>query len=171
MKKSRKDLIFKLYNEVSSEVGKELKKEFPKLFKEKPLEVGKWYKHDRFLQLYNGNFGNDVTYGFREDGSFCDKMGFHDYDKRTLATDKEVEIALIKESKNRGFKEGVSFNCVVNLRKGFYGDLIYCQLINGLYSDKTEDGEWLFYNGKWATVIETITKEQAEKELGKTILN
>ena len=29
----------------------------------------------------------------------------------------------------------------------------------------------MFYNGKWATIIETITKEQAEKELGKTIID
>jgi hypothetical protein len=34
------------------------------------------------------------------------------------------------------------------------------------------DGGCVFKEGKWAKIIkETITKEQAEKELGKTILN
>ena len=29
----------------------------------------------------------------------------------------------------------------------------------------------IYSKGKWAEIVETITKEQAEKELGKTILN
>ena len=34
------------------------------------------------------------------------------------------------------------------------------------------DGHGFLYSGsKWAEIVDTITKEQAEKELGKTILN
>ena len=45
------------------------------------------------------------------------------------------------------------------------GNLCSCNDSDGYFGT-------IFQKGKWAEIIkETITKEQAEKELGKTILN
>lgn len=76
------------------------------------------------------------------------------------------EKFLIKEAKKRGFKDG-NFKCLIqhtcNNGKGY--------IYNGgnLYLN----GQCLFSKySKWAKIIiETITKEQAEKELGKTIID
>ena len=157
MKQSKKDLIIELHSAVRGERSRELEKEFPALFKGKALEVGKWYKHRRFLHFYNGGFGDYVTYGFREDGSFCDKMGFHNYDSRVLATDIEVETALIKEfeKNNKPFKNyALNNNIFEGCLFGWNGN---------------EPTTKLFDNGKWATIIETITREEAEKLLGRII--
>ena len=80
---------------------------------------------------------------------------------------KEVEQALIKEAKKRGFKKGVRFTCLYNK---FIVDDCHPMLCSEGYL--WIKGGCVFRDGKWATIIkETITKEQAEKELGKTILN
>jgi len=151
---------------------------FPKLFKETKSLTG-WHKW----------IGNNKAIGFisKEPTSDCYVFDYltnddtNDYDslhKSYLipATDKEVEDALIKEAKKRGFKRGVAFTnspfldclksevytlCNEVSNRGYKYDY------GKLYFD-----EWtLFSNGKWATIIETITKEQAEKELGKTIVD
>jgi len=67
----------------------------------------------------------------------------------TLATDKEVEQALIKEAKKRGFKKGVYSKCLWNkitkkLEQG------------GFHNDRNElwfCGAHIFDNGKWAEII------------------
>jgi hypothetical protein len=170
MKERTKDLIKELHECVNYNRSLEIEKEFPELFKEDALVVGKWYKTNGLLQKFLGKFGNDSTYGFRRNGVYSASMGFHNDDTHDLATDKEVEEALIKEAKKIGFKEGVCFIPangikVVKMasedRWGFTseGKLLFCN-----YS--------VFENGFWAIIIkQTITKEQAEKELGKTILN
>jgi hypothetical protein len=164
MKQSRKEFIKNLHSEVSSGFKIVIEKEFPKLFKEDALVVGKWYKSSDCLFNYQEDLS---VYGFfTNEGWTSGGWRWSDTSVR-LATDKEVEEALIKEAKKRGYKHG----CVVSNNK--YG---HCSINkNGFY---TFDGElWLgdcslTNNGVWAEIIkETITKEQAEKELGKTILN
>ena len=177
MKQSRKDLIFKLYNEVSSELGKELKKEFPQLFKVKPLEVGKWYNAgDRYLVCIDSVNGYKASiHGFK-DGNWFEVEAFqaiNGYSKLTQSTDKEVETALIKEAKKRGFKKSSKVKCLEDGKICTVKEMKFSLESNALWVKQYEKGCWckLFNNGKWATIIETITKEQAEKELGKTILN
>jgi len=72
-----------------------------------------------------------------------------------LATEQEVTEALTKEAVKRGFNY-----------KG------YClTLDNYFYGDNGNRLEEVFSNGFWATAfIPTISKEQAEKELGKKII-
>ena len=71
-----------------------------------------------------------------------------------LATDQEVETALIKEAKKRGFKEGVTIKCLNN---NFHNTYKLKSTFNDLY---IEDGDlWfgteeIFINGKWAEIIE-----------------
>ena len=179
MKESRKEFIKKAHSAACSEWKKNIEKEFPKLFKEYALVVGKWYKSRSCLFNYQKQ-GN--VYGFFTDGGWNNGGWSWDDTSAKPATDKEIEEALIKEAKKRGFKEGVKFiklgNGVVQTVDG----LPYFQA--GRVAVESPKTEWsrvykggssnpsIFEYGKWAEIIkETITKEQAEKELGKTILN
>jgi len=192
MKKSRKEFIIKGHAAACSEWKANIEKEFPKLFKKDELEVGKWhldgYKDDKFLICLTRLEGNlYYGYGFDSDGKWVDDNGdfwgnaYNDITRP--ATDKEVETALIKEAKKRGFKEGVKFKGLRFNRESTFEEWSlssdreykkYSSHINGLnFRDSTHGVfELLFINGKWADIIiETITKEQAEKELGKTIID
>lgn len=84
------------------------------------------------------------------------------------ATEEEVFKALEKEAINRGFKDGVTF---VNL----FNNLKYTARNNCFKYLKTGelviDNNTIFHNGKWAEIIETITKSEAEKQLNKTIID
>jgi hypothetical protein len=178
MKESRKEFIKKAHSAASNEWKKNIEKEFPKLFKKDDLVIGKWYKHysSRINYLVcsidgmnaygfmNGNYYEDLLFGSQRLNEGC-----------VSATDKEVEEALIKEAKRRGFKKGVRVDRV-NLSDDYNpNNELKEDTINTI--ELFSDGYlWvsnilIYDDGKWATIVETITKEQAEKELGKTILN
>jgi len=151
------------------------------------LEVGKWYKNKGCIACFEGN-GAD-GYGFNRknewrgkgsqwfkgsDGSYIFE-GYLLFKDWTLATDKEVEEALIKEAKKRGFKEGV---CINNVMNGMLGNIkegvefsynnvtnrLY--LIDCVYDNKANYGSsavnnkyTIFNNGKWAEIIEDKVPE------------
>ena len=172
MKESRKKFIKKAHSHACDLYKSRIEKEFPKLFKEDALVVGKWYKSKiavfrvtslvplKSYGVYSGKWGNefytDVTTKYRP------------------VTDKEVEEALIKEAKNIGYK-----NVKINNLESIGNVLLNhhsCISSDCYYYNVSENALWfmgrlIFWNGKWAEIVETITKEQAEKELGKTILN
>ena len=194
MKKVRKDLIKRLHDGAWSGIKKEIEKEFPKLFKEDALVVGKWYKYPEFenwkLLITDNTKGKEKGVGFN-----CSEIWMKDWltnggdelSSLIPCSDKEVEEALIKEAKKRGF-----FN-IGNIFKSCFDDnnevrdiskydsstdIDYYYVVrdglrsNGLNTFSKFCSNPLIYQfGKWATIVETITKEQAEKELGKTILN
>ena len=192
MKESRKEFIKKAHSAACSEWKENIEKEFPKLFKEDALEIGKWYKHySGGLNYLVCSVGNRIAYGFM-DGEYATGLLFGN-ERLTQgcvpATDKEVEEALIKEAKKRGF-----FN-IGNIFKSCFDDNNEARTISkydsstdiDYYYDKADNAlrsnglntyfkfcsnPLIYEKGKWAEIIkETITKEQAEKELGKTILN
>ena len=185
MKESRKEFIKKAHSAACSEWKENIEKEFPKLFKEDALVVGKWYINIDGLKCLH--FVTKITdskeyfaYGFSFSNEWKNNKGFgsvNDYTNKNFrpATDKEVEEALIKEAKKRGFKEGVRIkskwmtNISANNLNGkfvFDNKFELCAEANRLMKYT------IFEKGVWAEIIkETITKEQAEKELGKTILN
>ena len=173
MKESRKEFIKKAHSAACSEWKENIEKEFPKLFKEDALVVGKWYKRKEDSRLWfvtHIKNGCSYGYGFDYSGYWADEYkGFNYSLELNKATDKEVEEALIEEAKNRGFKEGVEFKSMNNkfsvLDESFRYQEINKNTLDafGCYN--------IFQEGKWAEIVETITKEQAEKELGKTILN
>ena len=161
------------------EINKAERKQLKQQLKDLPvLEVGKWYVYrDKYGQdsiaFYNGN--NNETYGFNCSGEFQDKAywfsswsGVSENDW-IPATDKEVETALIKEAKKRGFKEGVDFESdgeVWTLKGNI--DFKYRNNILNMWSDTSEtkaDGyisegkgfEPIFMEGKWAEIIEPKT--------------
>ena len=185
MKDSRKEFIKKAHSAACSDWKQNIEKEFPKLFKKDDLVVGKWYKLTKdYGNLYKGSVFPFIKYqdSFEEfaivghsifDDSKTDYSA-PPINTLTPATNKEVEEALIKEAKRRGFKEGVRIkskwmpNISANKLNGkfmFDNKFELCVATNGLMIYT------IFQNGFWAAIVETITKEQAEKELGKTILN
>jgi len=188
MKESRKEFIKKAHSAACSEWKEKIEKEFPKLFKKDALEVGRWYKsrdnHGEYLMVWNNS---EETYGFWGN-EYRDDLSFYIISNKIPATDKEVEEALIKEAKKRGFFNiGNTFkSCFDDNNEartigkydsstdiGYYYDEVHNELrSNGLNTyEKFCSNPLIYEKGKWATIVETITKEQAEKELGKTILN
>ena len=171
MKESRKKFIKKAHSAACYEWKENIEKEFPKLFKEDALDViFGWNKVPGqsalvFLQ------GEKTTCGFDYGGNWANT--WHENTSSTKyipATDKEVEEALIKEAKKRGLKP-LNHRCLED-------GSIWVNNIGGNYEYYPKENKLMigastvFLDGKWATIIkETITKEQAEKELGKTILN
>ncbi|MGK0446510.1 MAG: hypothetical protein ACJA2M_000279 [Polaribacter sp.] len=132
-----------------------------------------WYK-DKTSKNWCMFFENGIMkYGVDIIGKWKENLS-HNYTLRVgdyKSTDKEVEEALIKEAKKIGFKEGVQFKSAWNQSsicdfKGMYFDIK-----NNSLSSGDCHNECIFQNGVWAEILETITKEQAEKELGKTIIN
>jgi hypothetical protein len=182
MKDSRKEFIKNLHSEVSSGFKTVIEKEFPELFKKDGLVVGKWYKYsiiENWKLLITDNAKGKVKgVGISCSGEWMTEwtpIGKDCLKDLILCSDKEVGQALIKEAKKKGFKEGVNFkrfnsheNTIrINLR---FSELEYHNKGFGFLTDGY--GSSIFDNGKWAEIVkETITKEQAEKELGKTILN
>ena len=152
----------------------DIKDLFPDVFNVK-LEVGKVYKStfvnkegikSKFI-AYIQDVEGMKNYGFNFFGEFDNNMYFSN-ESNTLkeATQKEWEEALIKEAERRGYEEGIYFKSIIGdnnfLIKGSclkYGwnnqDCLYEINSSGL----------IFKDGVWATIIPTLTKQQAEEKL------
>ena len=175
MKESRKEFIKKAHSAACYDWKENIEKVFPKLFKKE--EIYGWYKSKElkgwcvFLENGISIYGIDSFGDWFEGQKYNYQLEKDDY----KATDKEVEEVLVKEAEKRGFKEGVRINSkwlCSSSKKSLNGKFMFdnkfelCAEANGLMKYT------IFEKGVWAEVIiETITKEQAEKELGKTILN
>ena len=173
MKESRKEFIIQAHKEACSEWKQNIEQEFPKLFKSEELYNG-WYKdsQNEWCMFFQDGM---MEYGFNTDGNWRGDIKhfyspiYSDY----KATDKEVEEALIKEAKKRGFKKGDVIKG--EFHKSFNGLMIDdYDMDSPSYIPNSNmfalGNKVLFKKGKWETIIETITKAEAEKELGKTII-
>lgn len=141
------------------------------------LEVGKWYKQLELGFLYCVTDINECNvYGYGVDAvKWCDytvKGGMYWQNVGQCdtieATDKEVDEALIKEAKRRGFKEGGNigdFNrfdneIITSDRTAFYSGTN--QFFMG--------GACILEDGKWAELIKDkkkkMTVEEIEEQLG-----
>jgi hypothetical protein len=145
---------------------------FPEVFETK-FKNG-WYNHSegRFNKwIIYADFENNTSYGIVTDGNWSTLVGL-EYVKNhcELATDSEVLEALTNEAIKIGFKKGVAI-------KNHQGEFILNDLDivftkehnNGIWT-RQEFGVWLFYNGVWAEIIKTYTKEEAEKLLNVKII-
>lgn len=172
MKESRKEFILQAHNEACTDWKTKIEKEFPKLFKETELVVGKWYKKtamgSKYLMVWNGG---DITYGFF-DGRYGSDWGFCAIAGATPATDKEVETALINEAKKRGFKEGVRFDNAYETRLYEKGSGLVNKIAFHKWRGLSSGNQWVFFEGKWATIIEQktdLTVAQIEDKLGYSV--
>jgi hypothetical protein len=177
MKQSRKDFIKQAHESACSDWKKNIENEFPKLFKKDDLVVGKWVKTNKgsifCIEKIIGNTLYGFGIGYRK--KIWDKNYFASKSVCLLAIGEEAKQTLIKEANKKDYK-----NVKINNLESIGNMLSFHHSISSsdcYYYNATENALWfmgklIFWNGKWAEIVkETITKEQAEKELGKTILN
>ena len=140
------------------------------------LEVGKWYKEKGgSIAFYQGD--NVETYGMNDVGTWrSNACWFHDWnledDEWTLATDKEVEEALVTEAKRRGYKDGVKVKKVIDGNLGENDWVIpfnYKITFNeyGLFFSNI--GIFNSVKGQWAEIIEEqleVTLEEIAEKFG-----
>ncbi len=149
------------------ELEKELKllREIEELKNKPKYEVGKWYKADNnALVCYTGSGDNRETfegYGFNIDGWNDSTPNWARVCFKDEATNEEVQTALIKEAKKRGFKEGVRFELikgrigVINDTRIIDYEFRYIHQENELVIQMLGASYTIFKNGKWATIIDT----------------
>lgn len=164
--------------EITEEQIKELakgnakvKKMFPEVFETK-FESG-WYKYKEKPSIWWLAFIDEdfYYYGFNETVWFDksnNKLMDININNYTPATDSEVLEALTNEAIKRGFKEGVFV-------KTLWGKLDYWKLDTNRFTFNSETnnlhlGPCVFNDGKWAEIIKTYTKEEAEKMLNAKII-
>jgi len=198
MKESRKEFILKAHKAACSDWKEKIEKEFPKLFPKVEIEEGVWHKikstgckiygdtSDGFVFITT-TVKEDIKNKIKKEYSCIYKnhaLGYNikggqilfgnssSIDGLIQATNKEVELALIKEAK-RGY-ENKNVECLVSgvyeidFSKGVYKftDNRLC-----LYTKNSIDGVWVFENGKWAEIINEMTRKEAEEKLNCKIVD
>jgi hypothetical protein len=135
------------------------------------LEVGKWYKSKYdglvFVESIQGvrftGYGFNTANGWQDNADYWYTEAF-----TTEATKEEVEAALIKEAKSRGFRYGVKYNDINHgIRYKCKEEFKLNPTLTKLMC--TVGGGWIFKEGKWATpIVQDPTKEKLS-ELEYTI--
>ena len=149
----------------------------PEAFK-KELEIGKWYKYKLALFYVTNKRSNNANYynvfGFDVDGNWMTDNAATYFDENYIeATDEEVEAALKKEAKKRGFEKSVESKCLVSNRNAvlssdpyFSGDRILART-----KDLVSEFMILFKDGKWAEILSqektVVPMEKALKIIAK----
>ena len=160
-----REQILEVTNWGNSKDREKIKQWFPDAFKPE-LKVGKWYKvpNSKYIICIT-DVKKNKAFGFDFEGEYCDENTFGFYNCQE-ATPQEVETALINEAKKRGLK---AYGAYIKSTQGVFGTInggSYIYSSNKLYYS----GFVIFDNGQWAEIIETITKEEAEKLLNKKII-
>ena len=175
MTTKQEQFIKDAYNErldfsVCSDVKRQIKKNFPELFKDR-LEIGKWYKQGSKCVIYITKKMEDEdwyeSYGLNIFGDWMTMNGqFIDDGMLMPATNQEVEKALIKEAKKRykvpckvKYLDGSSNDSLVGYNLDFVNGKLCSTLVNGKNSDV------LFQDGKWAEIIEEPKYPEKVQEL------
>lgn len=151
----------KAHNKEHKKEIKELRVQLEELPK---LEVGKWYKNPQYgsalycvtsIDLCNDSYS---AYGFNYSGQWRTNEEFGDLDSDPIpATDKEVEEALIKEAKKRGFKEGVTIEGRDYTVGGHIFTRIYCGDLYLFMGNEYGSNIEIMSKGKWSTIIKDKT--------------
>lgn len=171
----------------TEEVKYLIKEWFPEALKvdKVELEAGKWYKNPNIGSLA---FCKEILdresfygYGFGSDNSGNEWFDISDVEFTCSnwkeATPEEITEALTKEAVKR-YKVGDYVKCLQNTfltepdiicddkeNKSFLSNNSFWIMAN-----KGNQAVCVFNQGKWATVTETISREEAEKQLGKKII-
>ena len=158
-----------------------IKEWFPEVFY-LPKDFTGWVKtnyrgNEKYLVFFKEGI---LQYGFNANGTWVDYGEYKGKVSKDLfkATNEEVFEALKIEAVRRGFVEGVRITPMFYNGKDYYPDK---NIISSLLNFKLKgnvfvvdggiNGYRIFVKGKWATIISTITKSEAEKLLGKKIID
>lgn len=157
-----------------------LQQNFKDAFK-KPLEAMKWYKSIDYPQwrFYITNIDGKLKkvngYGFGADGLWMENIQtesweFYEFERCVEMTQEEVFETLKNEAIKRGYKNGnhICLNsCITESRT----ENTY-HIDNGnLWYGNHSSANCVFQKGVWAEIIPTITKSEAEKQLGMKIID
>lgn len=176
--KQIKALLKEAYNsnDVCDKWKNKILEVYPKA-KENFLEVGKWYKN-KFGGIACFKGVGQKTYGFNSLGFwYFNDNWFITTNELVLATEEEVEQALINEAEKRGYKKGsyCAFGELGTYKRHLVTSSIkmhwdYTGYYLVVLNDEDKGNDIIFRDGKWVDIVrETITKEEAEKQLGKII--
>lgn len=175
-----KEQILEIFDFTCSHGKDKLKESFPQAFDSDnvELEIGKWYKITDTTSQFRKyecalvfNTGNDYNYGFgytrkewTENFMNIQKIINRGTDKVELATHQEIEEALTKECVRLGYKVGDYVEKIYDASSEIIcGNDACCVL--GSNNVLWYGGVVVFNNGKFAKVIPTKTRQEAEKEL------
>ncbi len=139
-------------------------------FFNKKLEVGKWYRYinENYTDwLMNYQEGENNCYGFNSSKSYRTCYTMNSGTNWIPATHQEVEDALIVEAKKRGYAKGNFVSLSTSKMSNYDAYRVMFDENNNKFWSKYG---LVFQNGKWAEIIETITKAEAEKLLNKIII-
>lgn len=158
-----------------------IKQMFPQVFETK-LEEGKWYKHSKLPIIFclTSYEGSAYGYGLDEEGWFdhskedtgrCAANWAH-IEHLIPATAKEVEDALIREAKKRGFVEGAKYKnwyaSSGTIKESCYKYDPDNNTLGQVNNNFKGNHHFIFDGGKWAEILpepKVITKTEAENRL------
>ena len=129
----------------------------------------KWYAlPDDTMVIYVTNWRKSMAYGVNRAGTWHDEHDGFGFQGLREATYGEVSRMLNAEADKRGYIQG-NYIC---FSSGEIND--FDNLFNTF--SKSDNELWLnsgkvFSNGIWAEKVKTITKQEAEKQLGKLIID
>jgi len=154
----------KAHNKEHKKEIKELKQQLDELPK---LEIGKWYwaskgfSNEALVFVESLDECDKTTfegYGFNMDGwGFSDGWAVASFNE--LATDKEVEEALIKEAKKKYIKGDV-YNYAINKQitnRIFSGEISYSAQTGNVFDSVNCNLLFNKNNGEWATIVQEKT--------------
>ena len=179
LSKKQQKFIKDAYSRACSEWKQEIKDNFPKLIEEPKLKVGRWYKKGyRLAYITELKKSDFFAYGFGNKNEWYDNddLWALSHNGWELATDKEVEEALIKEAKRRGYKDG-NYKCLLFPKsteklQDFYYAYNENSNILAVFEKDNHIVNIVFDNGKWAEIIEEtkeLTIEEIQEKLGYKI--
>ena len=151
--------------------AKKLLQEFiPEAFNTEPVK-GNWYISQYYLIYY---LGNSRCHCIKlSDGKWLENI-YHSLTGHLKnyrsATEEEIKVALIREAKKRGYKEGVKckFGIIEDIRTLETNDFEFKLEYNTLgIKRKNGNADIIFRSGKWAEIIEETepTKEEINRVL------
>ena len=185
MKQSRKDLLLELHNTTEfTELAERIEKEFPKLFNQKldrPIK-NEWVRNNLgCIFKWNGDItphANYIGYGFTPNGTFIESSKVCGWDSTngfTKVSDDEASALLINHANKLGFVKGAMVVSTIGYKSKIedvdLDNYVTRMGKNELWLVGEDCNLLIFDDGKWAKIIETITKEEAEKQLGKVIID
>ena len=162
-----KEFILKAHKEACSDWKALIEKEFPALFI-KRLEGDRWLKDDNHpLWLMFYDIEKKRRYGFSDLGIWVESEFMNSFKdlKNRYATDEEVQAPLINEVKRLGFKNGTRYFSLSYLPEiETLTDFDKLKLHN--FNQLTDGGGGtIFYNGKFAKIVEPSKKELLQQQL------
>lgn len=166
--KKQQEFIKQTHNNVCIDWKEKIKEHFPKLFEDE-FKVGDCVRilgssNGKALAIYNGT--QNMT-GFNYSGEWSNYIG--GAVKMEKAKPEEVESRLIEEAKRRGvwnvpiiqpMNEIPQRESKGKSNEGYVSDSDQLFSQYGI----------VYWDGKWAEILKTITKEEAEKELNCKII-